>query len=88
MKIIVSCSLSILHSVLLLCVYMLSWWDQVASEPYIGVEEVDAVQALAAVNAAFDATQGRFTLAHRQREGGGGRHSHSTSATGSTYRPI
>lgn len=27
----------------------------VSSEPYIGVEQIDAVQALAAVNAAFDA---------------------------------
>lgn len=58
------------------------------SEPYIGVKQINAVQALAAVNAAFDATQGRFTLAHGQREGRGGRHCHSTSATGSTYRLI
>ncbi len=35
---------------------MLSRCDRVMSEPYIGVEQVDAVQALAAVNAAFDAT--------------------------------
>ena len=34
------------------------------SGPYIGVEQIHAVQALAAVNAAFDATQGRFALAH------------------------
>lgn len=54
--------------------------------PYVGVEQVHAVQALAAVNAAFDATQGRFTLAHGQREGGGGRHRHSTTA--STCGPV
>ena len=63
---------------------------KVMSEPYIGVEQINAVQALAAVNAAFDATQGRFSLAHGQQEGGGGggRHCHSTNATGSTYRII
>lgn len=33
---------------------------------YIGVEQVHAVQALAAVNAALDAPQGRFALAHGQ----------------------
>ena len=58
------------------------------SEPYIGVKQINAVEALAAVNATFDTTQRGFTLAHGQREGGGGRHCHSTSATGSTYRPI
>lgn len=35
---------------------MWSWRDQVMSGPYIGVEQIDAVQALAAVNAAFDTT--------------------------------
>lgn len=35
---------------------MLGWCDGVMSGPYIGVEQVDAVQALAAVNAAFDTT--------------------------------
>lgn len=35
---------------------MLSQCDQVMSEPYIGVEQIDAIQALAAVNAAFDTT--------------------------------
>lgn len=31
---------------------------------YAGVQQVDAVQALAAVNATFDATQRRLPLAH------------------------
>lgn len=55
-------------------------------ESYIGVEQVHAVQALAAVNAALDAPQGRFALAHGQREGGGSRDRHSTSATCSTWK--
>lgn len=38
---------------------MVRWCD-----PYIGVQQVNAVQALAAVNAAFDATKRRFALAH------------------------
>lgn len=35
---------------------MLGWCGRVMSGPYIGIEQIDAVQALAAVNAAFDTT--------------------------------
>lgn len=53
---------------------------------YVGVQQVHAVQALAAVNAAFDAPQRGFALAHGQREGGGGGDGHSTGAARSTWR--
>lgn len=57
-------------------------------EAYVGVEQVEAVQALASMHPTFDAAQGRSTLAHRQRECGGGRQSCSTGATSSTNSPI
>lgn len=50
------------------------------------VQQIEAVQALAAMDAALDATQRRFTLVHRQRQGGW--RSNSTSSTRSTRRPV